>query len=262
VPTINKSESSRINGAKSRGPVTPEGKQRSSLNAVRHGLLAKSICLTNEDPEKFKELLQDYLTRLQPTDNVELRLVEQLASAAFRLERFAGAETALFDLEMDTQTPQIEKQFKKIDHACTFALAFKSLADNSKALHLYLRYETTISRQYDRALKQLLALRANFPIPTEADVPNEAEIPNEPEVPNEPSGPDERRASALPDEPNDEPATTNDERRASALPNEPNDERATTNDERRASAPPSSFTSHGQCAMPRIRRSSARTGPR
>jgi len=161
---------------------------------VRHGLLAKSICLTNEDPEKFKELLQDYLTRLQPADNVELRLVEQLASAAFRLERFAGAETALFDLEMDTQTPQIEKQFKKIDHACTFALAFKSLADNSKALHLYLRYETTISRQYDRALKQLLTLRAKLPVTPEADVPNE---------------------------PNDEQTTTNDEPRVSGLPNEP-----------------------------------------
>jgi len=193
VPTLNKAESARINGAKSRGPVTPEGKKRSSLNAVRHGLLAKSICLTNEDPEKFKELLQDYLTRLQPADNVELRLVEQMASAAFRLERFASAETALFDLEMDAQTPQIEKEFKKIDHASTFALAFKSLADNSKALQLYLRYETTISRQYDRALKQLLTLRAKFP--------PEAEVPNEP---------------------NDERATTNDERRASAsLPNEP-----------------------------------------
>jgi len=194
MSTLNKAESARINGAKSRGPVTPEGKKRSSLNAVRHGLLAKSICLTNEDPEKFKELLQDYLTRLQPTDNVELRLVEQLASAAFRLERFAGTETALFDLEMDTQAPQIEKQFKKIDHASTFALAFKSLADNSKSLQLYLRYETTISRQYDRALKQLLTLRAKFPIPTEAEIPNEAD---------------------------DERTTTNDERRVNGLPNEP-----------------------------------------
>jgi len=121
------------------------------------------------------------------------------------LERFAGAETALFDLEMDTQAAQIEKEFKKIDHASTFALAFKSLADNSKALHLYLRYETTITRQYDRALKQLLALRAKFPIPADAEVPNEAGVPNdEPTTTN-----DERRANAP------------DDRRASALPNEP-----------------------------------------
>ena len=112
---LNKTESSRLNGAKSHGPVTPEGKQRSSLNAVRHGLLAKSVCLTNEDTEKFKELLQDYLDRFQPIDKVELRLVEQIASASFRLERFASTETSLFDLEMNKQTSQTENQFQKID---------------------------------------------------------------------------------------------------------------------------------------------------
>src|ERR1700694_3868906 len=162
---IDKAESSRINGAKSRGPVTPEGKQRSSLNSVRHGLFAKVHCLTNENQGLLKELLQDYLTRLQPTDMVELRLVEQVALAAFRLERMLSNETALFDREMDEQTQQREKQFPKIDPAAVFALAFKSLADNSKALHLYLRYEVMLTRQYDRAMKQLLALRTKFPAP-------------------------------------------------------------------------------------------------
>src|SRR5437870_774791 len=148
---LDRAESARINGTKSRGPITPEGKQRSSLNAVRHGLLAKSVCLANEDPEKFKELLQDFLDRFQPADNVELRLVEKMASAAFRLERFASAETALFDLEMDKQADQFEQDFQKIDQPTRFAVAFKSLADNSKSLQLYLRYQAAITREYDRA---------------------------------------------------------------------------------------------------------------
>src|SRR5260370_1602951 len=93
---------------------------------------------------------------------------------------------------MDNQPDHIEKDFEKIDHPTRFAVAFKSLADNSKSLQLYLRYETAITRQYDQALKQLLALRTKFPIP--------AEVPNEP---------------------NDERTTTNDEPRVSALPHEP-----------------------------------------
>src|SRR5579864_6694642 len=177
MSTINKAESARINGAKSRGPVTPEGKQRSSLNAVRHGLFAKVHCLTNENQGLLKELLQDYLTRLQPTDMVELRLVEQVALAAFRLERMLSNETALFDREMDEQTKQREKEFPKMDPAAVFALAFKSLADNSKALHLYLRYEVMLTRQYDRAMKQLIALRAKFPVLDEAEIRNEPTTP-------------------------------------------------------------------------------------
>src|SRR5579864_5254059 len=176
---IDKAESSRINGAKSRGTVTPEGKQRSCLNAVRHGLFAKVHCLTNENQGLLKELLQDYLTRLLPTDMVELRLVEQVALAAFRLERIVSMETALFDREMDEQTKQREKEFPKMDPAAVFALAFKSLADNSKSLHLYLRYEVMLTRQYDRAMKQLIALRTKFPAPQEAELPNE---PTEPET--------------------------------------------------------------------------------
>src|SRR5690242_4433986 len=197
MSTINKAESSRITGAKSRGPITPEGKHRSSLNSQRHGLLAKVSCLTNENQGLFKELLQDYLTRLQPTDMVELRLVEQVASAAFRLERMVSMETALFDREMDDQTKQREKQFPKIDPASVFALAFKSLADHSKTLPLYLRYEVMLTRQFDRAMKQLRELRANFPIPEQ---PAGGELPNEP-------------TEAL----NDEQTTTNDERRSCEL---------------------------------------------
>ncbi len=51
---------SRTNGAKSSGPATPEGKARSSQNAVKHGLHSKQILLPTESAEEFQALRDSY----------------------------------------------------------------------------------------------------------------------------------------------------------------------------------------------------------
>ena len=172
MSTLTKSESSRINGAKSRGPVTPEGKERASMNAVKHGILAKGICLNIEKPEVFEELVTDFCTRFQPADNIELRLVEQAALAQFRYERVAGStETAMFVLQMDKQAPEVAKQYERVDPPTRFAIAFTGLANEGNSIQLMLRYQQTMLRQRDSALKQLHELRAKFPMPNEPDAP-------------------------------------------------------------------------------------------
>jgi hypothetical protein len=50
-------ESSRTNGAKSRGPVNTLGKAISSRNHTQPGLSAGTVVLRNEDPALFQALL-------------------------------------------------------------------------------------------------------------------------------------------------------------------------------------------------------------
>jgi hypothetical protein len=114
-----KSETARINGAKSHGPVTPEGKARSSANSRRHGLTA-SILLDVESDEHFQLLVADFMDQFQPQTGVETDLVEMMAIARWRLRRLLAIETHLFELEMVRRRKQINATFTGMDQEAGF----------------------------------------------------------------------------------------------------------------------------------------------
>ena len=66
-------EASRINGRRSKGPVTPQGKLNSSGNNSRHGLLAQTVVLEGESEEGFNALLEYYTQTHQPQSAIEAR---------------------------------------------------------------------------------------------------------------------------------------------------------------------------------------------
>src|ERR1017187_2811475 len=84
---------SRANGAGSQGPSTPQGKQRSSQNAIRHGLLARCIVLDKESRPAFEALLTQPLYSLQPADGGEFGMVEEMVASYWRMRRAWAIET-------------------------------------------------------------------------------------------------------------------------------------------------------------------------
>jgi hypothetical protein len=91
---------SRINGAKSNGPVTPEGRERSSRNATTHGLSSSQTVLPGESQEDFDKLLAAFVVRYQPETEIEVELVNEIASARWRMRRASRLETLLLNEEI------------------------------------------------------------------------------------------------------------------------------------------------------------------
>ena len=154
-----KRKQARRNGAMAAGTKSPEGLKQSSMNALRHGLTSKAVVLTNESQAKFDELRQEYVNRFLPQDAVEMDLVDDMVGARWRLRRITIMQTAAFDLQMDKDEVEIKKSFVKIDEPTRTVVAFTKLTNGEKTLELLMRYETTYSRMYDRAMKALQRLQ-------------------------------------------------------------------------------------------------------
>jgi hypothetical protein len=154
MSTLSRILASRANGALSRGPVTREGKKRSSQNAVTHGLLARTTLMEGESPDALKALFTEHLACLLPAGTVELGMVQEMVAAYWRLRRAWAIETRTLDKEVAIQSGD--------DQLDRMAKAFTSLADKP-ALALLNRYETRLHLIYHRALQNLLLLRLAQP---------------------------------------------------------------------------------------------------
>ena len=81
MPSELKSETARINGAKSRGPTTDAGKETSSLNSLKHGFTSrKTLILQTESPAEYKAFLAEHMTIHQPATLPESELVDQMVN--------------------------------------------------------------------------------------------------------------------------------------------------------------------------------------
>ena len=85
-------EINRANSQHSTGPQTEAGKQRSSLNALRHGLTSQIVVMPNEDLEAYRAHLKSFTDEYNPQGATETHLVKSLADTSWRLNRVAAIE--------------------------------------------------------------------------------------------------------------------------------------------------------------------------
>ena len=139
----------RQNAGKSTGPKTPEGKNASSRNAVRHGLAGRFYLLPNESQDEFDALAERLAAEHAPEGDTETFLVDQMIQSRWKLIRLERLEALAME--------QILTHPSAPPDADTAVL--ESLSRNGAILDKLARYQAAAERAYFKALRELRAVR-------------------------------------------------------------------------------------------------------
>ncbi len=86
----------QANSQQSTGPRTPEGKAKSSVNALRTGLTGRTILLSAAEADAYELHLARFACDLNPVGDRETELVQSLADTQWRLNRIPILEAGIY----------------------------------------------------------------------------------------------------------------------------------------------------------------------
>ena len=183
-------EANRRNALRSTGPRTEEGKQRSRLNAVRHGLTAETVVTSLEDAEDYMAFQAAIISDYEPETAVARELVLRLASLLWRLRRANAIEADLFEMQAEffpgrrritagrngsgeLHTDDLPRQGSGADHSFLlrdYKTAIRDLTksflrlakQDSRAFACLNRYEVALWRQTKQTLCALQPSRRRY----------------------------------------------------------------------------------------------------
>ncbi len=158
------------------GPRTPEGKARSSRNAVKHGLYSASLVVADEMLADWQTFLDAFVESLRPETGAETELACRAASILWRLRRVPVAEANLTarDAAREALYAERRRRYRKegqdYEQPDTYyASVLPSPAPeeppplpipNADHLETISRYENRLHRQLERTLHQLTVLQS------------------------------------------------------------------------------------------------------
>src|SRR5260221_965607 len=158
MSTLRKIDSARANGAKPRGPITEEGRKKSSMNAFKHELNARPPVLFNETDDEHAALLDSYVQDFHPVGTAEMAAVIDMVDAKWRQRRLLNIEAEMFQRQMVKQKKEVDAAYESYNEVIEHTFAFQELSE-SRGLAMVSQMESRFKRDYSRALSDLLRLR-------------------------------------------------------------------------------------------------------
>ena len=149
-------QANRNNARLSTGPRTEQGRNRSRMNALRHGLTGQVTTMTDEDRAAHEQFSQALIHSLAPEGAMETQLAQRIATDSWRLNRASAIEDNLFALGLHENGGEICPDHEQVDAALTSARVF---TEESHQLQILTLYEQRLNRALQKNLALLQSLQ-------------------------------------------------------------------------------------------------------
>ena len=136
-------EINRANAERSTGPKTVEGKQRSAMNAFKHGLTGQCLMLQPNEMDAYNRLTATMISDLKPKTEPERQLAQKIIDGHFRLNRLAAIENNMLNFGLIQYTSDTDHD----DRVEVMVAQTRALIEQANAFDVLGRYETRLSRQ-------------------------------------------------------------------------------------------------------------------
>ena len=170
-----KADIARENGAKSRGPITEEGKARSSRNALKTGEHAAklehfvhphAVVLGNEDRRAYAQLVEELIAWYAPGHNpIALSIVRDIAIARWEILRLRTCITLNWNLSLIDQSGQPNPYAPELHEYHGLANAAAKLYANRGSVRALHRQISHLQFDIARLERRLKFVKANFNTP-------------------------------------------------------------------------------------------------
>lgn len=159
----------RSNALKSTGPVTPEGKQRSAMNACNHGFYSQMPLLPNESEQEFIDFHKEMIVALAPADALQTVLARKIVHLSWVLKRIPELYVRVTQLKVEKRA----RLMKCTDPDPALAAVTAMLDDDHDTYSKLADHEARLLRLMLSVTRQLKSLQKNAS-------PDESFLQNEP----------------------------------------------------------------------------------
>jgi hypothetical protein len=109
------------NAKRSTGPKSQEGKRKSAMNALKHGITAKHFVEEGENWIEFNDLVQRVCSEYPAQDELQRQQVKTLIDFFWKLERLRRYQTASLSYHSDIgQELELPRRMRDVKSECPF----------------------------------------------------------------------------------------------------------------------------------------------